>query len=197
MLSHAKSYLKMGSTLLTIASFIFAFTSVSISKAYASYADNTHDVSFSPASATALSSSIKFYEHLEILTEKSERTTEILLAQSSRDRRRQAVSASGKRPSSQSRNAAGGARGYAQGQQINNTSSVGRRRVMTSEKRVTLKRGRGGKTNINFDEIDITGERRDPALSFIKSESQGEGRDLVQIRKEWHDSMINSTLLVD
>ena len=58
--------------------------------------------------------------------------------------------------------------------------------------------GKGtGQAVIDFDDTDITGERRDPGVGFVQSTHGAKSGNFVKIRKEWHDAMVKSTQLVD
>lgn len=68
--------------------------------------------------------------------------------------------------------------------------------ILRSEK--SYKIGRGEKsTVIDFDETDITGERRDPGVGFVQSTLSERKSNFVKIRREWHYAMTQSTQLVD
>ena len=71
-----------------------------------------------------------------------------------------------------------------------------KKRMLTSEKSYKMQKGKMADT-IDFDETDITGQRRDPGVGFVKSTSKGDSMNFVKIRRKWHDSMVKSTLLVD
>ena len=72
-----------------------------------------------------------------------------------------------------------------------------KKRMLTSEKSYKVNKGKMANTSIDFDETDITGQRRDPGVGFVKSTSKGDAMNFVKIRRKWHDSMVKSTLLVD
>lgn len=101
------------------------------------------------------------------------------------DQQEQLVSSNGRRGRGNARNA------------DNSSETADRRRVLSTEKRFTQKKGAPKDTNIDFDEIDITGQRKDPGVGFVRSTVSGSGQDFINIRKEWHDAMVQSTLLVD
>ncbi|MCY4380224.1 MAG: hypothetical protein OXC40_01450, partial [Proteobacteria bacterium] len=77
-----------------------------------------------------------------------------------------------------------------------NKKTQNRREIITKEKSFKMSKGRKN-TVIDFEETDITGQRRDPGVSFVRSALTEEGGEFVQIRKKWHDAMVKSTQLVD
>ena len=78
-------------------------------------------------------------------------------------------------------------------------ASKTRRSVLKTEKKYSYKTGKSANkdTVIDFDETDITGERRDPGVGFVKSAVTERSGQFVKIRKEWHDAMVKSVQLVD
>lgn len=108
------------------------------------------------------------------------------LAQSSRRRRggqrKSSDKAGSQRKSRRARSSSGG--------------GAERQRVISSEKRYSQS-GVNKDTNIDFDEIDITGQRKDPGVGFVRTTVTKRGRDFVNIRREWHDAVVQSTLLVE
>ena len=68
--------------------------------------------------------------------------------------------------------------------------------ILRTEKTYNI-RGGNKSTVIDFDETDITGERRDPGVGFVQSTFSERKSDFVKIRREWHYAMIQSTQLVD
>ena len=72
-----------------------------------------------------------------------------------------------------------------------------REKFLTSEKTYKVKKGVAKDTVIDFDETDIAGERRDPSVGFVKTPVLRGGNAFVKIRREWHDTMITSTLLIE
>ncbi|MCY4444562.1 MAG: hypothetical protein OXC44_07180 [Proteobacteria bacterium] len=121
------------------------------------------------------------------LNESSSYDSPVLLAQSSRSRRRKAL----ENNADNTENAPRDSRRSRKNKKKKGT------RVMTSEKSVRVKGGALMDTNIDFDEADITGQRRSPNIGFVKSTVGESGRNFIKVRKEWHDAMVQSTLLVD
>ncbi|MGE0174501.1 MAG: hypothetical protein AB7T49_17025 [Oligoflexales bacterium] len=54
-------------------------------------------------------------------------------------------------------------------------------------------RGKKGSTEIDFDEADIEGRRRDPAGIAISKNRPDHEYDLINLRLRWHPEMIEST----
>jgi hypothetical protein len=52
-------------------------------------------------------------------------------------------------------------------------------------------------TEIDFEGGQITGKRRTPLQSIIQSNKHRVKHSFLQIRKNWHDKMIASTLSLD
>ena len=73
--------------------------------------------------------------------------------------------------------------------------SKGRKRIISGEKRYKSKKG--SKTNLDFDEVDISGQRKTPMGSMIGSAKNRKGFNFIEIRKEWHDEMIQSASNLD
>lgn len=55
----------------------------------------------------------------------------------------------------------------------------------------------GSSTEIDFEGGEITGKRRTPLQSIIQSSKHRVKHSFLQIRKNWHDKMIASTLSLD
>lgn len=64
----------------------------------------------------------------------------------------------------------------------------GRQRYLQGEARTS-----GSKTNIDFDEASIDGERRTPVGVQVGGTKQDHGYDLINLRLRWHPEMIKST----
>ena len=64
----------------------------------------------------------------------------------------------------------------------------GRKKFLSSEAR-----SKGTKTNIDFDDAAIDGERRIPAGVAIGGAKQEHEYDLINLRLRWHPEMIKST----
>ena len=119
----------------------------------------------------------------------------VIISQSStRSRRNQASSSSTKR--SNNRSSASSRKITQKSPKKSKKKSKVREKFLTSEKSYTVKKGNRN-TVIDFDETDITGERRDPNIGFVKSPILKGGNEFVQVRKQWHDTMISSTLLIE
>lgn len=113
------------------------------------------------------------------------------LAQASSDEKRR-TSSTAKRKSSVANTSARSPRSAARSEQ---RSSQGRA-ILRSEKKFKMG-GSAKSTVIDFDDTDITGERRDPGVGFVQSTFAERKSNFVKIRREWHDAMIKSTQFVD
>ena len=67
-------------------------------------------------------------------------------------------------------------------------ASQGRKRYLQGEARTS-----SSKTNIDFDEASIDGERRTPVGVQVGGSKQDHGYDLINLRLRWHPEMIKST----
>ena len=126
-------------------------------------------------------------------------TPAILLAQSSSRKKRRTATSRNNNNGQKATSRRGSNRSQRESRRNSSQkkNSGERQRVLTTEKRFTQKKGVGRDTSIDFDEIDITGQRKDPGVGFVRSTVGKGGRDFINIRKEWHDTMVQSTLLVD
>lgn len=75
-------------------------------------------------------------------------------------------------------------------------SSKGRKKIISSEKRYKSNK-KGGSTNLDFDEAAIGGERKNPLGSLVNTAKSKKGFDFIEIRKEWHNNMIQSSTKLD
>jgi hypothetical protein len=75
-------------------------------------------------------------------------------------------------------------------------SSKGRKKIISSEKRFKSNK-KSGSTNLDFDEAAIGGERKNPLGSLINTAKSKKGFDFIEIRKEWHNNMIQSSTKLD
>ena len=66
-----------------------------------------------------------------------------------------------------------------------------RKRILTQEKLVKAAKG-SASTNINFDAVDISGERKMPLGSNINQTRSNKDGGFVKIRTEWHEEMVQS-----
>ena len=73
--------------------------------------------------------------------------------------------------------------------------SKSRKKIISSEK--TFKARKGRSTKIDFDEVDISGQRKDPMGSLVGSARNQKELNLIQIRREWHKEMIQSASSLD
>lgn len=73
--------------------------------------------------------------------------------------------------------------------------SQGRKRILSSER--TFKAKKGAKTNLNFDEVDISGQRKTPLGSMVGTLKDRKGFNFIEIRKEWHNEMVQSASNLD
>jgi hypothetical protein len=71
------------------------------------------------------------------------------------------------------------------------SSRGSRKKILTQEKMV--KSGKGtSSTKINFDAVDISGERKMPLGSNINQTRSNKDGGFVKIRTEWHEEMVQS-----
>jgi hypothetical protein len=66
----------------------------------------------------------------------------------------------------------------------------------TRERRISTERevrtGGNASTSINFDAIDIAGERKNPLGSLVSQSKSDMDYDFVKIRMRWHPEMVQS-----
>ena len=65
-------------------------------------------------------------------------------------------------------------------------------KAITREKSVSR-----DKTKIDFEEVDISGQRRAPIGSLIKQKAADIEHDFVRLRLRWHPEMIQSAKSLD
>lgn len=53
------------------------------------------------------------------------------------------------------------------------------------------------KSKIDFDETDISGERRAPLGSMVNQNKNDKNYDLIKIRLRWHPEMVQSTAALE
>ncbi len=67
----------------------------------------------------------------------------------------------------------------------------GRKKIITSEAR-----RKKDSTNLDFDAIDISGERKVPLGSSVSQRKSDEGFDLIKIRYDWRPEIQRSTSIL-
>lgn len=75
-------------------------------------------------------------------------------------------------------------------------SSEGRQRILSSEKSFKSQKG-ASKTNLDFDEVDISGQRKTPLGSMVGSTRDKKGFNFIEVRREWHNEMVQSASRLD
>lgn len=73
--------------------------------------------------------------------------------------------------------------------------SKSRKRILSSEKKFKSKKG--GSTSLDFDAADVTGQRKTPLGSLVGNTSSKRGGGFVEIRKQWHNEMVQSASKLD
>ena len=66
-----------------------------------------------------------------------------------------------------------------------------RERIITREARGRLGKG-SDKRNIDFDSVDIGGQRKTPMGSLVSQNKADKNYDFVKIRLRWHGEMVQS-----
>jgi hypothetical protein len=66
-----------------------------------------------------------------------------------------------------------------------------RKKILTQEKMIKAKKG-AASTNIDFEAVDISGERKLPLGSSINQTRANKDGGFVKLRTEWHSEMIQS-----
>lgn len=167
---------------------MLTFGGLSVAQVYAYTSPRSSTVHDSPHSGLSSLAPSAPWLHVPHLREDSSMD---YLAQSSSEGRR-ASSATSSRKSNVANTSSRSPRSAARSEQRSRQG----RAILRSEK--TFKMGGSGKsTVIDFDETDITGERRDPGVGFVQSTFAERKSNFVKIRREWHDAMIKSTQFVD
>ena len=64
----------------------------------------------------------------------------------------------------------------------------GREKFITRE----AKSAKGDKTKVNFDEVDIGGQRKTPLGSLVNNNRLDKNYDFIKLRQRWHPEMIES-----
>ena len=64
----------------------------------------------------------------------------------------------------------------------------GREKFITREG----KSGKGDKTKVNFDEVDIGGQRKTPLGTLVTNNKNSKDYDFIKLRPGWHPQMIES-----
>ena len=75
-------------------------------------------------------------------------------------------------------------------------SAKARKRILSDEKVLKSKKGRS-KTNLDFDAVDISGQRKTPLGSMVGTIRDKKGGDFIQIRTRWHDEIEKSASNLD
>lgn len=73
--------------------------------------------------------------------------------------------------------------------------SKSRKKILSSEKKFKSKKG--GSTSLDFDAADVTGQRKTPLGSLVGNTSSKRGGGFVEIRKQWHNEMVQSASKLD
>lgn len=69
-----------------------------------------------------------------------------------------------------------------------------------SREKHIIRKGRttgNDRTKIDFDETDITGQRRTPLGDYIGQSTSDRKYDFIKIRKEWHEKIYGSAKSLD
>jgi len=66
-----------------------------------------------------------------------------------------------------------------------------RKKIITQEKMIRSKKG-SASTKINFEAVDISGERKLPLGSSVNQTRANKDGGFVKLRTEWHSEMIQS-----
>lgn len=75
------------------------------------------------------------------------------------------------------------------------TVAFAQKKGSSLERQTVIKNKKGGnadRTNVDFDEADITGQARNPFNSLLNARDQEGPGDFIRLRKHWHDQMIIS-----
>jgi hypothetical protein len=72
-----------------------------------------------------------------------------------------------------------------------NAWAKGREKFITREAK-SAKGGKGDKTKVNFDEVDIGGQRKTPLGSLVNNNRLDRNYDFIKLRQRWHPEMIES-----
>ena len=67
----------------------------------------------------------------------------------------------------------------------------GREKFITREAK-SAKSAKGDKTKVNFDEVDIGGQRKTPLGSLVNNNRLDKNYDFIKLRQRWHPEMIES-----
>lgn len=67
-----------------------------------------------------------------------------------------------------------------------------REKFITREAKTTKGGKAGDKTKVNFDEVDIGGQRKTPFGDMITNNKLKKDYDFIKIRQRWHPEMIES-----
>ena len=54
------------------------------------------------------------------------------------------------------------------------------------------KSGKGDKAKVNFDEVDIGGQRKTPLGTLVTNNKVGKDYNFIKLRQRWHPEMIES-----
>lgn len=76
------------------------------------------------------------------------------------------------------------------------SKSEGRKKVLRSEKTIKYKKG-ARKTSVDFDAVDISGQRKNPLGSMIGTAKDKRGFNFIEVRREWHNEMVQSASNLD
>ena len=71
------------------------------------------------------------------------------------------------------------------------SKSNSRKKIITQEKMIKSKKG-AASTKIDFEAVDISGERKLPLGSSINQTRANKDGGFVKLRTEWHSEMIQS-----
>lgn len=67
----------------------------------------------------------------------------------------------------------------------------GREKFITREGK-SSKGAKGDKTTVNFDEVDIGGQRKTPLGTLVTNNKNSKDYDFIKLRQRWHPEMIES-----
>lgn len=67
----------------------------------------------------------------------------------------------------------------------------GREKFITREGK-SSKGAKGDKTTVNFDEVDIGGQRKTPLGTLVTNNKNSKDYDFIKLRQRWHPEMVES-----
>ena len=67
----------------------------------------------------------------------------------------------------------------------------GREKFLSREGK-SSKGAKGDKTKVNFDEVDIGGQRKTPLGTLVTNNKNSKDYDFIKLRQRWHPEMVES-----